>query len=179
MHRKKINVLDHVSEIMKALKTGVLITTKSGEKVNCMTISWGQIGIEWNRMIFTTFVRTGRHTHKMLEESGEFSVNIPLKDKTGKILSFCGTKSGADVDKIQELGLTLIPGFEINTPGIKELPLTLECKVIYSQLQEKGRIPDYVNRAFYPEDVPGTFAGSNRDYHTMFFGEIVGAYIAG
>lgn len=169
--------MDYVSEIMKAVKKGVLITTKNGAEVNCMTISWGQIGIEWNRMIFTAFVRTGRHTHKMLEESGEFSINIGMEGKVGKILGFCGTKSGADVDKVNELGLTLVPGTVISTPGIKELPLTLECKLIYKQLQDKKEIPSEINANFYPQDVPSSDCGSNRDYHTMFCGEIVRAYI--
>jgi flavin reductase (DIM6/NTAB) family NADH-FMN oxidoreductase RutF len=113
----------------------------------------------------------------MLEESGEFSVNIGMGDKVGKILGFCGTKSGADVNKVSELGLTLVPGTDISTPGIKELPLTLECKVIYKQLQEKNEIPADINTDNYPQDVPSSDCGSNRDYHTMFFGEIVGAYI--
>jgi flavin reductase (DIM6/NTAB) family NADH-FMN oxidoreductase RutF len=177
MKKEQIDVMDYVSEIMKALKKGVLLTAKNGAEVNCMTIAWGQIGIEWNRMIFTAFVRTGRHTHKMLEESGEFSVNIGMGDKVGKILGFCGTKSGADVNKVSELGLTLVPGTDISTPGIKELPLTLECKVIYKQLQEKNEIPADINTDNYPQDVPSSDCGSNRDYHTMFFGEIVGAYI--
>lgn len=178
MQKKQIDVADYLSEIIKGVQKGVLITTKSGEEVNCMTISWGQIGVEWNRMIFTTFVRTGRYTHKLLEESGEFSVNIGMGGKIGKILGFCGSKSGADVNKIGELGLTLVPGTDIGAPGIKELPLTLECKVIYKQLQNKNEIPLDINAEFYPQDVSGTFSGSNSDYHTMFFGEIVGAYIA-
>jgi len=177
MKKKQIDVIDYISEIIKSVKKGALITTKSGEEVNCMTIAWGQIGIEWNRLIFTTFVRTGRHTHKMLEDSGEFTLNIGMDGKVGKILSFCGTKSGAEIDKVSELGLTLVPGTDINAPGIKELPLTLECKIIYSQLQDKTRIPPNIKAANYPQDVPGSYPGSNRDYHTMFFGEIVGAYM--
>lgn len=177
MQKQQIDVMDYIGEIVKAVKKGVLITAKSGEQVNCMTISWGQIGIEWNKLIFTTFVRTGRHTHKMLEDSGEFSVNIDVSGSASKILSFCGSKSGASVDKVSELGLTLIPGTNINTPGIKELPLTLECKIIYKQLQDKAGIPADIQAKSYPQDVPGTFSGSNCDYHTMFFGEVVGAYI--
>lgn len=178
MPKRTIDVNDYLGEVVKGVKKGVLITTGSGEEVNCMTISWGQIGIEWNRLIFTTFIRTGRHSHKLLEQSGEFSVNIGMGAKVGKILSFCGTKSGADVDKPGELGLTLVPGTDISVPGIAELPLTLECKVIYKQLQDRSAIPPEFNNEFYPQDVDGSFSGSNRDYHTMFFGEILGGYIA-
>lgn len=54
--KREINVFNHAAEIMNAVKNGVLITTKSGDKVNSMTISWGMLGIEWNRPVFITFV---------------------------------------------------------------------------------------------------------------------------
>ena len=176
--KKEIDVYDYANHILKQLKKGVLITAKDKDKVNSMTISWGQLGIEWNRLIFTTYVRTGRFTHEIIEKTKEFTVNIPMETKAGKILGFCGTKSGKKYDKVKELGLTLVKGDKIDVPGIKELPLTLECKVIYSQLQDKKSIPEHFKPDFYPEDVDGDFHGANKDYHTMFMGEIVGAYIA-
>lgn len=175
--RKQIDAIDYASDILKGVKNGALLTTKSGEKVNTMSIAWGQLGIEWNKVIFTAFVRTGRYTHSILENSDEFTVNISVDKKAGKIISFCGTKTGNDVDKIKELGLTLIDSVEVDVPGIAELPLTLECKVIHKQLQNVIDIPEKLQTRFYPEEVESTFPGSNRDYHTMFFAEVVSAYI--
>lgn len=174
---KQIDVLSYSKEILTALKSGVLITAKSGEKINPMTISWGSLGIEWNKLIFTTYVRTGRFTHKLLEESGEFTVNIPLNSKVGKILGVCGSKSGKDIDKVKELNLTAIYSDNFSTPGFKELPLTLECKVIYKQEQVLADMPSNIVEELYPQGVESDFHGCNRDVHTMFFGEIVGAYI--
>ena len=48
MTKKKIDVLDYSSKILKALSKGVLLTVKDDEKVNTMVISWGALGIEWN-----------------------------------------------------------------------------------------------------------------------------------
>ncbi len=175
--RKEIDVYDYAEHILRQLKKGILITTSVGDKVNSMTISWGQLGIEWGRLIFTTFVRTGRYTHRMLEEKGEFTVNIPMETRAGKIIAFCGTKSGKDFDKVKELGMTLIKGDKVDVPGIKELPLTLECKIIYTQLQDKEAIPAEFIPDFYPQDVDGDFHGANKDFHTVFMGEVVGAYI--
>lgn len=175
--KEKIELFDYANQILKELKKGVLITTKVDDEVNTMTISWGQIGIEWQRSIFTTFVRTGRHTHKMLEKGKAFTVNIPMEENANKILRFCGTKSGKDHNKIKELGLSLVEGNEIDVPGIKELPLTLECKVIYSQLQDKNAMPSEFINQFYPQDIPSDFHSANKDFHTMFIGEIVDAYI--
>jgi len=175
--KKSVDLYEHMNHIHKMLKKGILITAQRGNKVNPMTISWGQIGIEWNRLIFTTYVRTGRFTHQLLEDTGEFTVNIPLSEPAGKILGYCGTHSGRDVDKVKELDLTLEEGRQIKAPGIKELPLTLECKIIYRQFQDAAAMPPDFEDEFYPQDVPSTEPSANKDYHTMFYGEIIDCYI--
>lgn len=175
--KRKINVFDYAKEIMFAVEKGVLITTKSGEKVNTMSISWGTLGIEWNRPIFTTFVRESRFTKKLLDENGEFTVNIFIKDFDKHIIGVCGTKSGRDMDKIKDLNLTLVEPSVVNVPAIKELPLTLECKVVYKQKQDENAIPIEIKEKNYPENVSGEFYGANKDYHTAYYGEIVSSYI--
>ena len=175
--KQKIELLDYIKEIMTNLSKGVLLTTKVDNKVNTMAIAWGQIGIEWNQWIFTTFVRTGRLTHEMLEQSGEFTINIPMDNKQMKTIAYCGSKSGRDCDKIKDMNFTLEDSEIINAPGIKEFPLTLECKIIYTQKQNPNAIGKDIQERFYPQHVPSEFSSSNQDFHTMFFGEIVNAYI--
>lgn len=176
--KKQIDIYDYADHILKYLKKGILITTKNDDKINSMTISWGQLGIVWNRLIFTAYIRQGRFTHEILKKTNEFTINIPMNEKAGKILSYCGTKSGRDYHKVKELGLTPVYGENISVPGIKELPLTLECRLIYSQLQDKNLIPEFLKQEFYPRDVHESFHGLNKNFDTMFMGEIVGAYIA-
>lgn len=175
--KKEIEVFDYANEIMKSIKTGVLITTKAGDKVNSMTISWGTLGIEWGKMIFTVFVRENRFTKHQLEKNPEFTINIPIGEFDRKILGTCGTKSGHVTDKINELNLSLESPNIISVPGIKELPLTLECKVIYKQKQNENGITEENKSRFYPQDVERSFHGANRDFHTAYYGEIVSAYI--
>ena len=175
--KKIIDVYEHMNTILTELKKGVLLTTKYEGQVNAMSIAWGQIGIEWNDLIFTAFVRTGRHTHKMLEGNGEFTVNFPNGASVGKVIGYCGSKSGRDTDKVKDLGLTLVDSDKISVPGIRELPLTLECEVVYQQHQDKDVIPAAYKEQFYPEDVGGESAGANADYHTMFYGKVVNAYM--
>ncbi len=174
---KKIDVFEYTKEILNGVKNGVLLTTKTDEKVNSMTISWGMLGIEWNKPVFIAFVRENRFTRKQLEENAEFTINIPIGEFDKKILGISGTKSGHNFNKIKELGLTLVNGEKVNVPAIKELPLTLECKVVYKQLQEKEEINMNNRLEFYPEDVDGSFHGANKDYHVAYYGEIVNAYI--
>ena len=57
MAKRKIELCDCASEIVRALRPGILITTKAGGKVNSMTIGWGTLGIIWNRPVFIAYVR--------------------------------------------------------------------------------------------------------------------------
>lgn len=86
-------------------------------------------------------------------------------------------QSGRDIDKAAKAHLTLENPEKISVPGIKEYPLTLECKVLYSQRQELESIPDDIREKMYPQDVDGTYPMANRDAHTAYIGEIVAAYI--
>ena len=170
---KTVDAFDYAGYICKAMKKGILLTTKSGDKVNTMTIGWGKIGIEWNRPVFIAYVRETRYTKSMLENSGEFTVNIPYGQLDSNILGYCGKKSGRDTDKIADLGLTLVESDVVSVPGIKELPLTLECRVIYKQAQDLTMLPDEILQRFYPVmDAEGF-----RDYHIAYYGEIVNAYL--
>lgn len=175
--KKIINVFDYAGEIIKALEIGVLLTTKVDDKVDSMTIGWGTIGIEWAKPIFTAFVRENRFTKSQLDKSPYFTINIPYGNLNKKILGVCGSKSGRDTDKIKELNLTLEESDHIPVPAIRELPLTLECKVVYKQTQDENEITKENREKFYPQDVDSSNPRANRDYHTAYYGEIVSAYI--
>ena len=130
MKKTPIDVIEHAGLIMAALKKGILITSAKDGKVNSMTISWGALGIEWNKNIFTTYVRESRFTRTFIEETGEFTVNLPIGAFDPQITKICGSKSGRDCDKIKELNLHPVVGDEVQAPGLLELPLTLECRVV-------------------------------------------------
>lgn len=171
--KRTIDVFDYAGTICHALKKGILLTTKSDNHVNTMTIGWGHLGIEWNKPVFIAFVRESRYTKQLLEANGEFTVNIPLEKTDGDVLRYCGTKSGRDTDKISDLDLTLVTPNRISVPAIQEFPLTLECKLIYKQAQDLSKLPDSIIARFYPASERENF----RDYHIAYYGEIVDAYI--
>lgn len=171
--KQQIDAFDYAGHICKAMKKGILLTTKASDVVNTMTIGWGKLGIEWNRPVFIAYVRETRYTKQLLEEGGEFTVNIPYGDIDSKILGYCGQKSGRDTDKIRDLNLTLVDSDVVCVPGIQELPLTLECRVIYKQKQDLNQMPQSVIDRFYPVVDQDGF----RDYHIAYYGEIVNAYL--
>ena len=110
------------------MKKGILLTTKADDKVNTMTIGWGTVGVVWGKPVFQVLVRESRHTKQMLEANGEFTVNVPMGSIDGKILGYCGTKSGREMDKAAASGLTLVK--EDGFCYYAEAELVLCCKKI-------------------------------------------------
>ncbi len=174
--KEKINVMDYASLITKALPKGILLNTNA-DKFNAMVIGWGNIGTLWGRPVFHVYVRQGRFTKGQLDQTGEFTISVPLDRPDAAINKICGWQSGHMIDKVQEAGLDLEDAEVIRTPGIRQYPLTIECRILYAQDQDLTRIPEDIREKMYPQDVEGTYPMANRDFHTMYVGEIVDAYI--
>lgn len=71
-------------------------------------------------------IRPSRYSHKLIENSKEFVVNIP----TTKIIretDYCGVTSGKDVDKFSKTKLTQEPADKVKPPLIRECPVNMEC----------------------------------------------------
>lgn len=170
--KRKIKLWEEAGYILENVGKGVLLTTAAEGKVNTMTIGWGTLGIQWGKPIFIAFVRESRYTKELLDKNPEFTVNVPYGEYDKSILGICGTRSGRDVDKIQESGLSLEESETVSVPGIRQLPLTLECKVIYRQEQDPAAISQENTTRYYPKE-----NGNNGDYHTAYYGEVTAAYI--
>lgn len=171
--KREINPFDYAGDIFKALPKGILLTSEAEDCVNAMTIGWGTLGIEWGVPIFTAYVRTSRFTYELIERTGEFTICAPygeLSATANKAIGICGTKSGRDVDKLAKAGVHLVEADIVRPPAIKELPLTLECRVVFSQLQP---IKD-INSKFSKFYVPNT---AHSEPHVAYYGEILKAYL--
>lgn len=175
MKRTPIEMTEYALQLLKALPKGILVTTKA-EKPNSMVIGWGHLGYEWSTPIFVVYVRQHRFTKSQLEANPEFTINVPLDTIDPNILKVCGSLSGKNVDKEKEAGLTYVDGVDVSVPGVKECPITLECKVVFQNDQPIADIDEKFQR-FYPQDVDGSFPMANRDCHTAYYAEIVNAYI--
>lgn len=175
--KKDINVFDFAGDIMKEMQKGALLTTSVDGKANTMAIGWGMIGIQWSKPVFVAMIRESRYTRELLDINGEFTVNVPYGEYDKKILGYCGSKSGRDTDKISDMKLTLEEPVSVGVPGIKELPLTLECKVIYRQKQDPAAVSDGDKKEFYPQEPESDDPEANRDYHVYYIAEIVNSYI--
>ena len=174
--KKEIEVFDYAGEIMKALPGGVLVVTEAEECVNAMTIGWGTLGIEWGTKIFAIYVRESRFTRELLDRSGEFVVSVPYGEvdakKVKKAIGICGSKSGRDNDKIALSNLTIVDSEIVQPPAIKELPLTLECRVVFTKEQPIKEISSRFKKFYAPDNEL-----LKDDYHIAYYGEIVASYI--
>ena len=94
---------------------------------NIITLAW--VGtVCTNPPMVSISVRPERYSYPILKETGEFVSNLTTKE-LAFATDYCGVKSGRDVDKFKEMGLTPIPASEVKAPMIKESPVNIECKV--------------------------------------------------
>ena len=106
----------------------VLITCRNLEgKENIFTVAW--IGTVCSKPpMLSISIRPERLSYDYIKETMEFTVNIPNRKLT-KITDFCGVRSGRQINKIEEMNLTMLKGSEIETSFIEECPISIECKV--------------------------------------------------
>lgn len=100
---------------------------RPGEKPNIITVAWAGTVCSSPAMLSVS-VRKERFSHDILTETGEFVVNLVTK-KLAFATDYCGVRSGRDVDKYKEMGLTPQTSLHVAPPGIMESPVNLECKV--------------------------------------------------
>lgn len=111
----------------------VSMADKDG-KYNIITIAWAGTVCTDPPMVSIS-VRPERYSFSILRESGEFVINLTTR-KLVYATDYCGVKSGRDVDKFRELGLTPTAAAKVGAPMIGESPVNLECRV--KQVLELG-----------------------------------------
>lgn len=97
------------------------------EKPNIVTIAWAGTVCS-DPVMVSISVRPSRYSHEIISETGEFVINL-VNRKLTAATDYCGVRSGRDVDKFKEMGLTPLPSQHIAAVGIAESPVNLECKV--------------------------------------------------
>ena len=165
MKKTKIGTFDAVAETMKCLSGPGALLVAGAEPVNPMTIGWGEIGIVWGRPVFVVLVRPSRFTHSLMEKAAGFSVNV-APESLGEACMLCGTRSGRDIDKVAEAGLTIEKGLALDVPTIAECPIHYECRIIHRNEVDPATLS--------PEVKASAYAGG--DFHTVYRGEIAGVF---
>ncbi len=146
------------------LKQLLLLTAGIREDFNTMTVGWGSLGGMWGKPFVQVVVRPTRHTRRYMEKYDTFTL-CAFPRQYRPALTILGTKSGRDSDKVADSGLTVIPSKMVEAPAFKEAELILECRKTYWQDME----PEH----FLADSIEENY--SRKDYHRIYFGEIVRA----
>ncbi len=141
-------------------KDWMLITAGDKKSHNTMTASWGSIGFLWNKPIATIYVRPQRYTYEFLEQNDTFTLSF-FEEDYRDALKLCGAKSGRDIDKDKETGLT--PVETDGTTYYEQAKLVLVCKKLYFQDITQDNFLDSTIESNYP----------NKDYHRAYIGQII------
>jgi flavin reductase (DIM6/NTAB) family NADH-FMN oxidoreductase RutF len=138
----------------------MLITAKNEDQVNTMTASWGGFGVMWNKNVAHVVIRPQRYTKEFIDNSDTFSLTF-FHEKFKKELSYIGCTSGKNEDKISKANLTT--KYLDSTPYFDEAGIVIICKKLYAQeFKPECFIESDLSEKVYPQ----------KDFHTMYFGEI-------
>ena len=158
----EIDIRDVKKNMVKAISDEwMLISAGNETKSNMMTASWGLTGELWFRDVAVCFIRPQRYTLEFVENNDTFALSF-FGTGEKQALSFCGSKSGRDCDKIKETGLT--PVYSDGTVYYEQAQMVIICKKIaVGDIKPEQIIDKTVLNRCYPE----------KDYHKIFVGEIV------
>ena len=101
---------------------------------NVLTVAWTGTICSDPAMVYVS-VRKNRYSHHMLEETGEFYINLTT-EALAFATDYCGVKSGKDLNKFEEMHLTPEMGMLSWAPMIKESPVCIACEVV--RIEELG-----------------------------------------
>ncbi|RPH48862.1 MAG: flavin reductase family protein [Desulfobacteraceae bacterium] len=162
---RDVDYISVTEDSIKKIKEGAFLTVKSENGLNTMTIGWATFGYVWRKPIMMVAVRSSRHTFGIIESSGDFTVTVPAGEMR-KEIAFCGSKSGRDVDKFKTCNLETADGCKVNSPIIKTRGRHYECKIVYKSAMDSVQLDKDYDSLLYPQ----------KDYHTLYFGEILACY---
>ena len=141
------------------------VTAKKDGQVNTMTVSWGGMGVLWGKEVATIYIRPQRYTKEFIDAGEMFTMSF-FGGAYKKELGYLGKVSGRDEDKIKTAG------FEVemveDQPTFAQSSLVLVCRKLYEdKIKPELFKESWIDEKWYPD----------KDYHTMYIAEIVGAYV--
>ena len=162
---KDLDYMTIAEEAIAKIKKGAFLIVKAKDRLNCMTIGWATFGWIWQKPIMMIAVRSSRHTFGIIEQAEDFTVTVP-KAGMDKELALCGTKSGKDMDKLKAAKLETAKARKVASPIIKAPGYHFECRIVYKSAMDPAFLDKGYDSSLYPQ----------KDYHTLYFGEIKACY---
>lgn len=125
-----------------------LIACGNEKEQNIITLAWVGV-VNSSPPMISAAVRPNRHSHDIIRDTGEFTVNLPDVGQV-ELTDGCGTLSGRDLNKFEHFKLSAVKGILKHAPMIAECPISMECRVEHTL--ELGS-------------------------HTLFIGQVISSYV--
>lgn len=112
----------------------VMVSCGDEEVANIVTVAWTGT-ICTNPPMTYISLRPARHSYDIIKRTGVFVINLTTEDLV-RATDFCGVKSGRDLDKFAEMGLTIERDEDYHCPMILESPVSIVCETV--EIKELG-----------------------------------------
>lgn len=143
----------------------MLLSATDSRGTNAMTVAWGGFGVMWGQPVAFFGIRPSRYTYTFAEAGERFSL-MALSEEHDAALSYCGTHSGRDGDKLAAAGL-----MPITLPSgafcVDEADLAFDLKKIYSYPLSPTD--------FWSQDAVGKWYEKG-DFHKLYFARVEKIY---
>ncbi|HBU13125.1 MAG TPA: flavin reductase [Clostridiales bacterium] len=138
----------------------MLITAEKDGVANTMTAQWGGMGYMWGKDVVYAVIRPQRYTKGFVDAAKRFSLSF-LPEEHKKTMTYLGTVSGRDEDKIKKSGLTL--AYADGVPYFAQSDTVITAKTLYAQEMAGQCFTDApLAGQWYPE----------KDFHTLYIAEV-------
>jgi len=148
MQGKTRGLVDLYHRLLSPRVAALIVTLREDGLPNVMVAAW-HTPVSIKPPILAVSIAPGRLTHRLIQNAGEFTVNIPDASLI-KEVKIAGSKSGASYDKSKLF--RYVPGLRVRTPVIKNALGCIECTL--NRILEMGD-------------------------HSVVFGNVVAAYAKG
>ena len=132
-------------------KPVALVGTIVDEKPNFLTVSW-IASASADPPAIAVAIRSVRYSLKGIRQHLTFSVNLPSVDLAG-VANYCGSVSGAEIDKVKACNLSIFAGSLKGAPLIEQCPINMECAVMqFVEIGDHTLVIGSIRETYVAED---------------------------
>ncbi|MEM2212695.1 MAG: flavin reductase family protein [Candidatus Nezhaarchaeales archaeon] len=124
----KVDALSYATRLLHPRNVVIVTCAGMDGRPNAITLAW-VTPTSFNPPMVALSIAPQRYSHRLIEETGEFVVNVPTVELMDQAY-LIGSVSGRDTDKLKLTGLTLLPAKTVKPPIVKECIAHLECKTV-------------------------------------------------
>ena len=128
MSAKVVVNYQNAYRLLHPMHTFLVSCVGKAGKPNITTVAW-IMPTSQNPALIAMSLGTTRHSHTLIEESGEFVINVPTLE-TMQAVYACGNLTGRSFDKFKKANLTPMPSKKVKAPAIRECIAHIECEVV-------------------------------------------------